>query len=250
MGQQFVFGTGQIFTTPVGGGAPLRLGTLQDVSVDFSSDIKQLYGQYQLPVSVARGKTKVEGKASTGELNLDTYNALYFNEEVVTGEKVQAINEQKTVPASSPYTVTATNGANFFMDLGVYNATTGLPLKQVASGPTTGQYSVNPATGVYTFAAADAGIKVLLNYLWDSDTTGSTLAITNLLMGSAPKYQLVLSETYEDMVFTMMLYSCTSAKLSMPFKQDDFMISGIDFQAQANAANQLGFLTQTAKSIA
>lgn len=61
MSEQYTFGTGNLYTTPVGGGAPFRFGALQDVGVDFSADVKQLFGQFQFPLDVARGKTKIEG---------------------------------------------------------------------------------------------------------------------------------------------------------------------------------------------
>jgi hypothetical protein len=189
--------------------------------VDFSGDIKQLFGQYQFALDVARGKTKVEWKASTGNVDVNAYNQIFFGGTVTTGDELlQAINEGPTAIPTTPFQITATHGANFVMDLGVYNATTGLPLKQVASAPATGQYSVS-AAGVYTFAAADVATQVLLNYLWDSATTGGSLIVSNQLMGNTPKFQLVLSQLYEGKTFTLLLYSNVADKLTLPLKQDD-----------------------------
>jgi hypothetical protein len=155
---QYVFGTGQVFSTPVGGGAPLRFGALQDVSVDFSGDIKQLFGQYQYALDTARGKTKIEWKAATGNIDIVAFNSIFFGQTsgLTTGTELKQIfNEAAEIPAT-PFKVTAGERRNgFFNDLGVYFADTGLPLVQVAAGPTTGQYAVNPVTGEYTFAAAD-----------------------------------------------------------------------------------------------
>jgi hypothetical protein len=241
---QYQFGSGQIHTAPVGGGAPLRLGVLQDVSVDFSGDVKQLFGQYQFPVDVARGKTKVEGKAASGQLDLDQYNNMFFGETTTTGQKKVVSNEAGTVPAMSTYTVTVANGATFFMDLGVYVQSTGLPLQQVAASPATGQYTVS-TVGVYTFNAAQAGVALYFNYIYTDAATGKSMTITNQLMGNTPKFQLTLSSTYNSKFLVLVLYSCVSEKLSMPFKQDDYEISGIDFQAQANDAGNIGFISVT-----
>lgn len=242
---QYVFGTGQLFSTPVGGGAPLRFGALQDVSVDFSGDIKQLFGQYQYALDVARGKAKIEWKAGAGNVDVAFYNSIFFNQTVEEGDELaQVFNETGTVPAMSTYTVTVANAANFYMDLGVYYATSGLPLVQVASGPAAGEYSVS-ASGVYTFAAGDASAALLFNYLWEKSSTGGSLEIGNQLMGSAPRFQLVLSQLYDAKQFTLILYSNVAEKLSLPLKQDDYLIGEINGQAMADSANRVARLTTT-----
>jgi len=122
----------------------IRFGALQDVSVDFNGDLKQLFGQYQFALDTARGKTTIEWKASTGNIDISAFNQIFFGGTVETGDElIQVFNESGTVPAMTTYTVTVTHGADFVMDLGVYYATTGLPLKQVPSAPTTGQYTVS-----------------------------------------------------------------------------------------------------------
>lgn len=245
---QYMFGTGQLFATPVGGGNPLRLGALQDVSVEFSGDIKQLFGQYQMPLAVARGKTKIEGKIGTANIDVSAFNQLFFGNTVTNNsEKKQAINETATIPATpGPYTVTVANAADFYLDLGVTVVSTGAPLKQVTGTPGTGEYSVNSGTGVYTFNAAQQGVAVVINYIYDATTTGSgTMSITNNLMGSTPRFQLVCSQVYDSKQFTLCLYSCVADKLSLPLKQDDFTVSEISYSAQANDANAVGFISTT-----
>lgn len=243
---QYVFGTGQLYSVPTGGGNPLRVGALQDVSIEFSGDVKMLYGQYQFPLDVARGKTKIEGKIGSGNIDVAAFNTIFFGQTVTSNsEKKQAINEAGTIPASSPYTVTVANGATFALDLGVTDVLTGNPLKQVASAPTAGQYSVSNA-GVYTFNASDTGKAVLFNYLYTATTSNSgTLNLTNQLMGTTPKFQLVASQTYNNKVFTLMLYAITTEKLSLPLKQDDHLISEISFQAFADDLNRIGYMSTT-----
>lgn len=242
---QYVFGTGQLFATPVGGGAPLRFGALQDVSVDFNGDIKQLFGQYQFALDTARGKTKIEWKAGSGNIDVAAFNTIFFGQTVETNDElIQVINEAGTVPAMSTYTVTVANGANFYMDLGVYNATTGAALTQVASGPAAGQYSVS-AAGVYTFNVAQASTAMLFNYLYESPSTGGSLEITNQLMGSTPKFQMVLSQVYDSKTFTLILYSNVCEKLSLPLKQDDYLIAELSGQSMADETNRVARVTTT-----
>jgi hypothetical protein len=323
---QYIFGTGQLYGMPVGGGAPLKFGALQDVSVDISADIKQLYGQNQFPLAVARGKVKIEGKAMTGEVNPDLYNALFFGQTTTTGAKIPIFSEAATVPAAgaggvstaivqaggiatatfaaphgfsvdeditvsgatpagynvanqpvlsvptadtltyhvpsataTPATVQGTftgsnkvqvanGGAAFTMDLGVINAVTGVPYEQVASGPITGQYSVD-TLGNYTFAVADVGVELLISYIFTDATQGGTINISNELMGVAPTWQMVLTETFDDKTFVLVLYSCTSSKFSLPFKQDDFEITELDFQAQSNDAGLIGYISASLTAV-
>lgn len=244
---QYVFGTGELYTIPVAGGVARRFGALQDVSVDFSSDIKQLFGQYQFPLDVARGKTKIEGTAKTGEVDVEAFNSFYFGQTVVAGQTLRVPAEAQAVPASpGPYTVTADEAATFQQDLGVVYAATGVAFVRVTSAPTVGQYSVNESTGVYTFAAADEGEAVLLSYLYDDAATGERLDIGNPLMGSTPKFRLVLSQEYGGKTFTLIFFSCTAGKLSLPLKQDDYLIGDLSFQAQANDQNRIGYMTSNA----
>jgi hypothetical protein len=241
---QYVFGTGQLFSTPVGGGAPLRLGALQDVSVDFNGEIKSLFGQYSFPLSTARGKTTIEWKAQSGNIDVTSFNTMFFGQTVADNDELlQAINETGTVPAMSTYTVTVDEAATFFMDLGVTLAN-GTPLVQVASMPGALEYSVS-AMGVYTFNSAQASAAVLINYLYESASTGGTLTLSNTLMGSMPQFQLVLSQTFESKTFTLILFAATAEKLSLPLKQDDYLIADLSGQAFANSANQVGRITTT-----
>lgn len=241
---QYVFGTGQLFSTPVGGGAPLKFGALQDVSVDFNGEIKTLFGQYQYPLSSARGKTTIEWKAASGNIDAAAFNTIFFGQTITANDELlQVFGEAGTVPAMTAYTITVAQAATFFMDLGVTLAD-GTPMTQVASAPNAGEYSVS-AAGVYTFNAADASASVLISYLYESAATGGTLTISNQLMGNTPRFQLVLSQVFESKTFTLILFSAVSEKLSLPLKQDDYLVADLSGQAFANDANQIGRITTT-----
>lgn len=241
--RQFNFGSGQMYGID-SSGAPLRFGALQDVSVDFSADIKMLHGQESFALAVGRGKAKIECKAAFAEINLKAYSALYFNETVAAGHVKQAINEAGAVPASTSFVITVANAATFKRDLGVVDVLTGNPLTQVGSAatPTTGQYKVS-AVGVYTFAEADANKAVLISYLYNVASTGSTLTINNSLMGAAPVFGVVLTQTFQGKSYLLELYSNVSDKLTSPFKQDDFSVPELTFSAQDNGSGQVGYIS-------
>lgn len=235
---QLAFGSGLAWGSrnDIANGTPVRFGALQDISIDFAGDVKELYSQYQFPIDTARGKVKITGKAKIARISAVQYNALFFGAAQTTGQKLESYDEAGTVP-TTPFQVTVANGATFVADLGVRKASTGEPLILVASAPATGQYSV-AAGGVYTFAAADTTIPMLFDYCY-SVSTGFTVTGTNLLMGSAPRFGLTFYDTYEGSSITMRLFACISSKATLGTKIDDYLIPELDFQAYANAAQQV-----------
>ena len=62
--------------------------------------------------------------------------------------------------------------------------------QRVAAPSQAGQYSVNFATGVYTFASADATAPVLISYTYNVTGTGYKVAITNQLLGTTPTFKM------------------------------------------------------------
>src|ERR1700689_4169911 len=149
----FVFGSGVLIGTQlnVPNPTPINFGLIQKVSVDTSVSVKELYGQFAFPVAVGSGTRKVTCKATLARFSGQALGRLFYNQTPTPGTTVSAFAEVHSVPASSPYTVTAANSAHFVADQGVPYASTGLPLIAVASSPIVGQYSL--ASGVYTFAA-------------------------------------------------------------------------------------------------
>lgn len=98
---QFFFGSGVLYgiRNDIAGQTPRRFGTLQDVSIDFDGDIKELFGQFTFPVDTARGKTKITGKAKFATISGELYNDLFFGQTLVTGQLTFAYNEMATLPA-------------------------------------------------------------------------------------------------------------------------------------------------------
>lgn len=247
----YLFGSGVLFasqTQDQSGAAtpnatPVQFGTIQDVSGDISFEKKELYGAYQFPVAVARGKGKMDFKAKTANLSAAIIGDLLFGTGSAAGIKDVVPNFAASVPASTPWTVTVAppNSGTFVADLGVIDAATGLALKKVATAPTTGQYSVS-ALGVYTFASADASKAVLVSYEYTATGTAKVIQISNQLMGTAPKFKAALDMTLDGKNFTLVLNSCVSNKLSLPFKNDDFVVSEFDFSAMADASGNIGYI--------
>ncbi len=177
---QLAFGAGALWgnrTDVTGSGiGPDQFGILQDVQIDWDWQTKELWGQFQFPVDIARGQGKITGKAKFARIFGAIYGDLFFGQTPASGQ-LTVRKTRRSVPATTPYTVTVANASNFFDDLGVFygsGANAGERFTRVTTPSAAGQYSVNLATGIYTFSAADASAALLVSYLYNS-TTGKKL---------------------------------------------------------------------------
>lgn len=252
---QLAFGAGALWgnrTDVTGSGiGPDQFGILQDVQIDWDWQARELWGQFQFPVDIARGQGKITGKAKFARIFGAIYGDLFFGQTPAAGQVTVSENEAATVPASTPYTVTVANAASFVDDLGVYyasGANAGGKFSRVTTPSAAGQYSVNLATGVYTFAAADAGAALLVSYLYNA-IAGKKLVLTNQLMGYTPTFKATFYTTKTTLGvpagLALVLNACTASKLSLPSKTDDYEIQEFDFSAFADATGTIGTLSVT-----
>ena len=105
------FGAGVLIGTPVGG-SPVQFGTLQEATVDFSFNVKELTGQYQFPVAVARGMGKISGNAKFANLDGPVFQQIFFGATPTTGQKLWSYNEAGTTPVAGSGTFTGGIPAN------------------------------------------------------------------------------------------------------------------------------------------
>jgi len=223
-----------------------KFGALQDISLDISFDTKMLYGGYQFPIDVARGKGKATAKAKAALVNGNLLNALVFGGTTNAGTALYDYQDTAglPIPASSPYTLTIAppSTGTFAKDLGVRNATTGLPLTRVATPSVSGQYSVNESTGVYTFYSTDANTKVYIDYRYSATITNAlNFDINNQPMGNAPRFGIDLAIPYQGKQLTFSFPNCMSNKLSFATKLDDYMIPEFDIDIFADpTTNKFG----------
>lgn len=240
----FNFSVGSLWAvrTDIANPTPVQFGTVQDVATDFSFTNKELHGQYQIAVAVARAAMKVTAKVKFATINSGVWNNIFFGRTQTAGLVTTILNETSAIPAT-PFQITVVNSATWTTDLGVTYTVGGIRLTRVASGPTTGQYSV--AAGVYTFAAADTTLSVQISYAYAPVTGGYKILLDNQLMGQAPQFQMNLTSIYQGKTVALQLNACISSKLSMPFKNEDWLISEMDVDAFTDASNNLGYLSIT-----
>lgn len=237
------FGAGRIYGVNTGAGAapalivPGQFATIQDASVDMTFTIKRLMGAYEFPEDTASASKTLTGKLTTGRVDLQLINQLVFADSYTTGGEF-TYQETDTIGAT-PYQITVANSATWTKDLGVFYTLpnsfgNAVQLSPVASSPATGQYTV--AAGVYTFAAADTTLGVVINYE-ATFTTGHSLTVNNLLMGqNRPIFKLYLSQPY-DGTNDLIIYNCRASKMNIPEKREDYLILEIDFEAFAAPGN-------------
>jgi hypothetical protein len=254
---QLSFGSGALWgeRTDLGltsGIGPRQFGVLQDISLDFDLTAKELYGQYQFPVAVGRGQGKISGKAKFAQIVGDLYSDIFFGLTPATGQFGIAEYEADSVPASSPYTITVSNAAEYNDDLGVKYASSGLLFNRVTTPSAAGQYAVNFSTGVYTFSAADAGQALLISYTYNITASGTKITITNQFMGVLPTFKATFYQPTSPGApgtgllakpTALRLNACASSKLSFPTKLDDFTIPEMDFMAFADASGTIGYFS-------
>lgn len=240
---QFGFGSGQLYTTrtDIATQSPVRFGAFQDLQLDFTGEIKELFGQNQFALDVARGKVKINGKAKFAQISAPIANAIFFGGTIVTGQTLAAYQEAGSVPGSSTYVVTVTHASTFVTDLGVRYASSGLPLTVVSGSPTLiGTYS--QAAGVYTFSVADASAALLFDYTYTA-TSGWTMASGNPLMGNTPRFSAAFTQIYGGNTTTIVMPNCVGSKFTMPTKIDDYVMEEFDFQAFAGTGSPVTIST-------
>jgi len=223
---QYNFGLGTLSLVPSGANpTPVPFAVLNDMSIDFSYDMKELRGSKQFAIDIAKGAAKVTGKAKNAAINSGALLSVLNGGTSVTGQKLYA-TETDAIPAT-PYQVTVAHSANYDTDLGVVDLTTGKVMTRVASSPATGQYSV--ALGVWTFAAADTTHNVSIGYVYSDSTAGKTTKLANQFMGQSTPFVLHAYNTYESKGVGWKFLQVHVPKLQMAFKAEAYTEQDIDF---------------------
>lgn len=242
------FGAGLVYTNPNAGNlatnpTPLKGLTIQDITLDVQADVKELRGQYQFPDDTAIADKKGTGKFQVGRKDLTMFNQNFFADTIAAGGTSVATNVAGTIPASTPFTITPTvpGSGTFSEDLGVSYSGTGVELIKVASGPTTGQYSVS--AGVYTFAAADEGLAVLISFAYTVTTPGSTYQVNQQTLGYGPQVEIFIVDTYKPtsggIFSTIRVYAAKFTKVTLGNKRVDYSMPEMDYSYFAASSGRV-----------
>jgi hypothetical protein len=224
---QYHFGIGSLTLTPSGANpTPVQVGVLTDISVDINYDLKELRGQYQVAVDVARGSAKITGKAKNSAISSGLVLACLGGGSVAAGSKLGITGENF---ASIGATNTVANGATFYEDLGVIDYTAGVQMTRVAAAPAAKQYAVNTATGVYTWAGADVAHNVGISYSYTGAAIGKTVTLLNQAMGQSTPFTLSVYNQYGGKGFGWRFPAVHLPKISLALKSEAYTDQDVEF---------------------
>jgi hypothetical protein len=244
---QLSFGQGALWgerTDVIGSGiGPRQFGVVQEVTIDFDWTDKPLFGQFQLPVKVARSQGKITGKCKFAQILGLLYTDIFFGMTNTTGQFPVAQDEPNIVPSTT--TVFVTNAATFVDDLGVTYANNTKRFNRVTTPSAAGQYSVDFVHGVYTFSSVDVGAAVLISYTYNIATSGTTTTLTNQYSGVTPIFKATFYSKFAGGNTALRLNACVAEKLSLPFQIANWTFQDLDFTALADSAGQIGYLSTT-----
>lgn len=241
--------------------SPVNIGFAQELSLELNGTLKELFGQNQFPLAVARGTIKATGKIKAAVLSGLAWNAVFFG--YGSGSGGLSTSNQIAWTVGSTFNLsTAANqqqvgsSATFDADLGVTYASTasvgapGIPFQRVSTGTETqGKYSiVTGSPGLYQFSAADTtslgtGVTNPIKVTFTSTTTaGQALLYQNQLIGSTPTFQLDYFTNFNQpssKPFAVRLFSCVAGKHMLASKLEDYILPEMDFSFFANASGNV-----------
>lgn len=236
-----LFGSGLMWATPLidGSGAavanptPYLFGTMQDVELDIKFELKRLHGQNGFPKIITRGKGSITGKAKFATIFGEMFSAMVFGQSASANATSMVYDTTGAVIPATPFTITPTvpSSGTFVADLGVFDVSTGRPLKRVGSAPTSGEYSVSGG-GAYTFAAANTGKSVYINFKYTStNPVARKGTINNNPMGLCPAFRADLYFPFQGEQLVLTLANTVSDGMKFGFKNDDFAVPEFSFEA-------------------
>jgi hypothetical protein len=246
---QGVFGPGILYLTrtDISNGTPVNVGFVNEFTLDFSFETKQLFGQNQFALLAARGTAKTTGKIKAATLSGQALNTLLIGGTWTLGTQYDIYVAPAIAIPATPFTITPTipHSGIVYKDLGVVNAANMEPLQLVTGTPAAGQYSV--AAGVYTFSSADqvSGISVITSqaYSFTTGATGMSQTIANQLIGTTPTFALDYKSALYGATYYLSIFQAIGSKAAFGHKLTDFMMPEYDFEFFANAAQQIALMS-------
>jgi uncharacterized protein YaiE (UPF0345 family) len=248
---QYPFGSGALWVEGLDdagdGLGPVQVAVLQECSINADFTLRELRGQMTFPDDIAISERRLTVTARHGRFFGALWADAVFGTTKTTGQQTVAADEEQTVPASSTYTITVDNAADYLMDLGVYYAATGIAFARDDTTASAGVYTVNQTTGVYTFDSSDASAAVKISYTYNL-LGGMQMTLNNEFQGVLPVFRATFytrrfGRNTNSMVWT--LNSCVCSKVSMPARMGEFNIPNLDFQAFADPSGVVGTISST-----
>lgn len=240
---QYQFGSGLLYAipslagdgTPVANPTPILFGALQDVSFDFSSEEKPLYGLYQDALAIGRGTRKATAKAKAARFTASIFN-LIFGETIATGETKVAFEETLVITGNNG---TVANNGTFVQDLGALYGANGQPLA-CGNAAASGVYLLGN-NGVYEFDPTDVANNAVIkvSYAYGNNSIGKNFTVSNQLLGVQAEFQVVFNGRFQGKQATLTFLRAVSTKLTIATKLEDWTIPEFDMSFMVDDSGNL-----------
>jgi uncharacterized protein YxeA len=205
---------------------PLPFAIIDGLTIDTKPSYAKYKGQYVHAKVVALKEAETTFKIDTIDIFAGALAQMY-GATPAAGSMIPVVGEIKVSLTGASYTVAnvGTGTQNYF----VQNLTDGIWMTRVASGSeATGKYSVNEATGVYTFAAGDNGKNLSFTYAYGSASVGKTTTIANAVGSIVTGVQLVgFAQSTNGKPAGVKLLNAYLEGLTLDFKAGDFTKQGV-----------------------
>lgn len=193
-----VFGPGSLYVTrnDIAGQTPVNIGYAQEFSYDESAESKELYGQNQYPLVIARGTIKATGKMKAAVVSGLALNAVFNGQQFQTGQLLMSQAEPHTIPAGVTHPTTADTASGSVLP---FTTTTGVLQGMSVSG-------AGIATGTFVLSVV-ANTSVTLTKPITGDVP-STTVITfgpSVAVNNAEDFDTDLGVIFADTGLPLML---------------------------------------------
>ncbi|WP_196607429.1 hypothetical protein [Pectinatus frisingensis] len=210
----YEFGVGALFAK-LDDGSYIEFGTLQNTDLSISFDKKELYGRKQMPVHIARGKGKVEGKAAQADIKAKAIN-LILNGTLSAGQLNVAEPINSVIPTISPYTVsmgTLLGALNNVLIVYDTSGDTKVPMTLVDGTPTaTDQYSFSAVSAI-----AGARIYTVTTNFAANDTITIDGVVFTAVASSASGNEFLVGSTIEQSITNLVSALSSNSTISSKY---------------------------------
>lgn len=172
-----VFGPGSLYVTrnDIPNQTPVNIGYAQEFSYDESAESKELYGQNQYPLVIARGTIKATGKMKAATVSGLALNAVFNGQTFQTGQLLMAQQEPHAVPATITHpTSTDTPSGTVITFAATAGVAVGMSVSgtNIAPGTFVASFIVNTSVTLTQAVAGDVPMG-------ETITFGPAVAVTN-----------------------------------------------------------------------
>jgi hypothetical protein len=215
---------------------PIVLQMIDSLSFEYTKETEPVNDANGNRVDSFVKSQTLNGKIETKELESQLIKAVMLGATLAPGSKVGGIH-QAPIPAT-PFQITVPQGATFAENLGVVDLTAGKKMAVGATSNGAGIYSINVATGVYTFNTADVGHQVQIFYRYTA-TDGVTVTASALTSSTTEPVLAIYFNSLTGSKWSIHVPRAKFPNLSVGMSKDTWGTVSLSWEAEVDSLNQL-----------